>query len=73
MLITMTEAETKAAQERLLFLHTSPYVLDNLTAHLMDTSAGGSALYESTARVKADRILGYLKVVLRLDVPERRK
>jgi hypothetical protein len=69
---TLTEEEVRLAKERLTLLHTSEWTADNLTAILMDTDCGDTGLHEATARAKAERMLSYLKVILQLEVPQKR-
>lgn len=72
MLWNMTEEQIKKSNERLQFLRTSPYVLDNLTGYLMDSGNGGTGLYENVAREKANSIIGYFEVIVKLTIPDKR-
>lgn len=63
MFMTMSEEEIKKSQERKGFLYTSPYIEDNITAILMDTSHGDFGLHEGTARAKTHHILSWLKMI----------
>jgi hypothetical protein len=72
MLLAMTTEEIKARNERIHFLNTSPYILDNITAQLMSTVIGHSGLYENAAREQASAIISYLNYAAHVRVPERR-
>lgn len=66
----MTEKEIEEGNKRRSFLYTSEFVVDNLTAILMDTRRGGLGLYEETARRKAHAILSWLKTITGVNIPE---
>jgi len=68
MMRVLTDEEVKRGAHRISALYQSEYVFDNLTAILMDTRRGDFGLYESTARVKADVIMGWLRT-LGVDIP----
>ncbi len=72
MLRILSDEEVKAGDERKAFLYCSAYTIDNLTAILMDTKKGDFGLYESTARAKAHEIIGWLKTITGVDIPDQR-
>jgi hypothetical protein len=72
MLTVLSQAEIDASNARKRFLYASAFTVDNLTAILMDTSRGGMGLHEETARAKAHAVIGWLKTITGVDVPDRR-
>ena len=56
----LSDAEVQVRSERVGALHTSGWVIDTVTAVLIDSGCGGAGLMEDAARVKAARILGHL-------------
>lgn len=72
MLTVLTDDEVKAADERKSFLYTSAYTIDNITAVLMDERKGGFGMYEATARTKAHDVLGWLKTITGVEIPDQR-
>lgn len=73
MLRVLTEDEIKADSERRAFLYSSAYTIDNLTAILMDKSKGNFGLHEDIARAKAHEVIGWLRTITGVDVPNRLK
>ena len=68
MLRTLTEEEVKEMQRRKAALYASNWIVDGVTAVLIDTSVGDFGMHEPAARVKANQIISYLKLS-GVDVP----
>ena len=73
MMRVLSEEEVELSRERVRELYTSKWTVDNITAVLMDTNAGGIGYNEDSARAKAHKIVGWLKTIARVEVPEKHK
>ena len=73
MLRALSEEEVQLSRDRVRELYMSAWTVDNITAVLMDIHAGGTGYDESTARVKAHKIISWLGTIVQIEVPERRK
>ena len=62
MIRIMSDDEVQRRTERRSGLYTSNYVIDVITAVLMDTGCGSSGICEDVARTKATRILSHLGI-----------
>jgi hypothetical protein len=71
MLRILSDEEVQQGNERMAFLYGSRYTVDNITAILMDTSKGNLGMYESDARAKAHEIIGWLKTITEVNVPDQ--
>ena len=72
MLMAIPEEEVKLTRERVSELYVSKWTIDNLTAVLMDVDAGNCGIEETTARVKAHKILNWLHVINHIEIPQKR-
>jgi hypothetical protein len=73
MLMEVPEAEVKLTDERVRELYVSKWTFDNLTALIMDIHHGDLGISETVARVKAQKILDWLRVINQIEIPQKRE
>jgi hypothetical protein len=69
MLRTLSQDEVAFSAKRIQDLYLSPWIVDNLTAILMDAQKGGTGFSEEISRVKVHGILNWLRNVAQVEVP----
>ena len=69
----LTDKEVKAGESRRAYLYSSAYTIDNLTAIMMDGNQGGFGLHEDIARAKAHAVLGWMRTIVKVEIPERQE
>ncbi len=73
MLMGIPEEVVKLTEERVSELYVSKWTIDNLTAVLMDMNHGDLGISETTARVKAQKTLDWLRVINHIEIPQKRE
>lgn len=69
---SLSNDEYQLLEERRKALYTSEWIIDNLTAVMMDPAHGSSGLHEATARAKAEAVIQWFKVIGGTEVPAKR-
>jgi hypothetical protein len=68
---TLSDEEVKLSKDRVRELYMSKWSVDNVTAILMDMNVGNIGYNEAEARAKAHHIMGWIRTIVKTEIPER--